>query len=58
VIIDDPKMYTKPWVAVNKFPFRVATAQYPSGGKCVEQRRYNETVGNQVNGTGAKTESH
>ena len=23
VTIDDPKMYTKPWVAMNKFPMKV-----------------------------------
>jgi hypothetical protein len=24
VTIDDPKMYTKPWIAMNKFPMRLA----------------------------------
>lgn len=28
VTIDDPKMYTKPWVALNKFPMRLQSPDY------------------------------
>jgi hypothetical protein len=28
VLIDDPKMYTKPWLALDKFPFRLLPADF------------------------------
>jgi hypothetical protein len=28
VTIDDPKMYTKPWVAINKFPMKLQSPDY------------------------------
>ncbi len=49
VTIDDPKMYTKPWVALDKYPFELMPATFdvremiwsPS-----EYQRYNELMGN------------
>ena len=28
VTIDDPKMYTRPWVAINKFPMKLQSPDY------------------------------
>lgn len=49
VTIDDPKMYTKPWIALDKYPFELMPATFdvremiwsPS-----EYQRYNELMGN------------
>jgi len=49
VTIDDPKIYTKPWVAMNKFPFQLedphrdVMEQYCSPS---EMERYNKLFGN------------
>jgi hypothetical protein len=48
VTINDPKMYTKPWIALNKLPFKLQTPQFdvtemmcsPS-----ELAKYNEFIG-------------
>src|SRR5215469_5485112 len=51
VTIDDPKMYTKPWVALNKFPMRLADPHkdvmevYCSPS---EMEKYNKLFGNPV----------
>jgi hypothetical protein len=54
VIINDPKMYTKPWVALNKLPFRLQPANFdvtemmcsPS-----ELAEYNKFIGNPASHT-------
>ena len=49
VTINDPKMYTKPWIAMNKFAFKLQPANTQvSEILCspVENQRYNETSGN------------
>jgi hypothetical protein len=49
VLIDDPKMYTKPWIAMNKFPMKLedphrdVMEQYCSPS---EMERYNQLFGN------------
>jgi hypothetical protein len=49
VTIDDPKMYTKPWIAMNKFPLRLqdphfdVTEMYCS---LSEMEKYNKLFGN------------
>jgi hypothetical protein len=49
VTIDDPKMYTKPWIAMNKFPLRLqdphfdVTEMYCSPS---EMEKYNKLFGN------------
>lgn len=49
VTIDDPKMYTKPWIAMNKFPLRMqdphfdVTEMYCSPS---EMEKYNNLFGN------------
>ena len=48
VTINDPKMYTRPWIALNKLPFKLQTPQFdvtemmcsPS-----ELAKYNEFIG-------------
>ena len=53
VTINDPKMYTKPWVALDRLPFRLQTANFdvremicsPS-----EFSQYNELIGNPASG--------
>jgi len=57
VTIDDPKMYTKPWIALDKFVFELQPASFdvremiwsPS-----EYERYNKLMGN----TGGDRENH
>jgi hypothetical protein len=57
VTIDDPKMYTKPWVALDKFPFELEPASFdvremiwsPS-----EYEKYNKLMGNPT----GKKDSH
>ena len=58
VTIDDPKMYTKPWVAMDKFVFKLLpsdTRVMENVCSPVEQQIYNSQIGSQVNGTGEKT---
>jgi hypothetical protein len=57
VTIDDPKMYTKPWLALNKFPLR----RQPHGFDIREMYcspsdylEYNDEVGKPMNGPSAK----
>ena len=52
VTIDDPKMYTKPWLALNKFPLR----RQPRGFDIREMycspsdyKEYNDEVGDPIN---------
>ena len=53
VTIDDPKMYTKPWIAMNKFPMRLENPhkdvmeQYCSPS---EMERYNKIFGDPSSG--------
>jgi hypothetical protein len=53
VTIDDPKMYTKPWVAMNKFPMKLedphrdVMEQYCSPS---EMERYNQLFGEPSSG--------
>jgi len=57
VIIDDPKMYTKPWVALDKLHFKLQPANFdvremicsPS-----EFAEYNKIIGNPASGKGAQ----
>ena len=55
VTIDDPKMYTKPWVAMNKFPMKLedphrdVMEQYCSPS---EMERYNKLFGEPSSGPG------
>jgi hypothetical protein len=57
VTIDDPKIYTKPWVAMDKFPMRLedphadVMEQYCSP---IEMEKYNKLFGNPSSGAGAK----
>jgi hypothetical protein len=49
VTIDDPKMYTKPWIAMNKFPMRLAdphTDVMEMYCSPAEMERYDKTVAN------------
>ena len=58
VTIDDPKMYTKPWTALDKFAFKLLPSDTRSmENVCspVELQRYNQLIGNQVTGTTGKT---
>ena len=58
VTIDDPKMYTKPWIAMNKFPMRLADPHrdvmevYCSP---FEMERYNKLFGNPTSAPGEST---
>ena len=55
VTIDDPKMYTKPWIAMNKFPMKLedphkdVMEQYCSPS---EMERYNKIFGDPSSGAG------
>jgi hypothetical protein len=57
VTIDDPKMYTKPWIAMNKFPLRLQDPHYdvtemycsPS-----EMEKYNKLFGSPASEEGDK----
>jgi hypothetical protein len=57
VTIDDPKMYTKPWIAMNKFPMRLedphkdVMEQYCSPS---EMEHYNKLFGDPSSGAGKK----
>jgi len=57
VTIDDPKMYTKPWVAMNKFPMKLqdphtdVMEMYCSPS---ELERFNKLIGNPASGPDSK----
>ena len=51
VVIDDPKMYTKPWVAMNKWPMKLAdphTDVMEMYCSPLEQETYDREVANPV----------
>jgi hypothetical protein len=53
VTIDDPKMYTKPWVAVNRFPMRMQTPDYDVVEMmCIpsEEEQYYKDYGDKASG--------
>jgi len=57
VTIDDPKMYTKPWVALNKFPMRLQTSDYDVVEMmCIpsEEEQYYKDYGDQASGVESK----
>jgi hypothetical protein len=57
VTIDDPKMYTKPWVALNKFPMRLQAPDYDVVEMmCIpsEQEQYYKDYGDQASGVDSK----
>ena len=57
VTIDDPKMYTKPWVAMNKFPFRLQTPDFDVVEMmCIpsEQEQYYKDYGDPASGVDSK----
>jgi hypothetical protein len=62
VIIDDPKMYTKPWVAMNKFPMRLQAPDFDIWGKYQTEmicspadiEAYNSSVGDAASGVDKK----
>jgi hypothetical protein len=53
VTIDDPQMYTKPWVAMNKFPMKLQSADFDIWGKYQQEmicspsdiKAYNDSIG-------------
>jgi hypothetical protein len=56
VTIDDPKMYTKPWIAMNKFPMELEgprTDVMEMYCSPVEMERYNKLFGNPSSGSGS-----
>jgi hypothetical protein len=57
VTIDDPKMYTKPWVALNKFPMRLQSPDYDVVEMmCIpsEEEQYYKEYGDQASGVESK----
>ena len=57
VTIDDPKMYTKPWVALNKFPMRLQSPDYDVVEMmCIpsEEEQYYKDYGDQASGVDRK----
>jgi len=57
VTIDDPKMYTKPWVAMNKFPMRLQSPDYDVVEMmCIpsEEEQYYKEYGDQASGVVSK----
>ena len=57
VTVDDPKMYTRPWVAVNKFPLRLQSPDYDVVEMmCIpsEQEQYYKDYGDQASGVDSK----
>lgn len=57
VTIDDPKMYTKPWVALNKFPLRLQSPDYDVVEMmCIpsEEEQYYKDYGDQASGVESK----
>jgi hypothetical protein len=57
VTVDDPKMYTKPWVALNKFPMRLQSPDYDVVEMmCIpsEEQQYYKDYGDQASGVESK----
>lgn len=57
VTIDDPKMYTRPWIAVNKFPMRLQSPDYDVVEMmCIpsEEEQYYKDYGDQASGVDSK----
>ena len=62
VTIDDPKMYTKPWLAMNKFPMVLQPADFDIWGKyqvemiCspTDVKAYNDSIGDAASGLESK----
>jgi hypothetical protein len=57
VTIDDPKMYTRPWVALNKFPMRLQSPDYDVVEMmCIpsEEEQYYKDYGDQASGVESK----
>lgn len=57
VTIDDPKMYTKPWVAMNKFPMQLQTPGYDVVEMmCIpsEEEQYYKDYGDPASGVESK----
>ena len=57
VTVDDPKMYTKPWVAMNKFPMRLQSPDYDVVEMmCIpsEEEQYYKEYGDQASGVESK----
>jgi hypothetical protein len=57
VTIDDPKMYTKPWVALNKFPLRLQSPDYEVVEMmCIpsEEEQYYKEYGDQASGVDSR----
>ena len=57
VTVDDPKMYTKPWVALNKFPLRLQSPDYDVVEMmCIpsEEEQYYKEYGDQASGVDSK----
>jgi hypothetical protein len=57
VTIDDPKMYTRPWVALNKFPMRLQSPDYDVVEMmCIpsEEEQYYKDYGDQASGVDSK----
>jgi hypothetical protein len=51
VTIEDPKMYTKPWVALDKFPFKLLGDDFDVREMIcspAETAEYNRVVGSQT----------
>jgi hypothetical protein len=61
VTIDDPKIYTKPWIAMNRFPLKLedphrdVMEQYCSPS---EMEKYNKLFGNPSSGEGSHAPEH
>jgi hypothetical protein len=57
VTIDDPKMYTKPWVAMDKFPMKLQTSDYDIIEMlCIpsEMEAYSKDFGDPASGVDSK----
>jgi hypothetical protein len=57
VTVDDPKMYTKPWVAMNKFPMKLQSPDYDVVEMmCIpsENEKYNKEYGDPASETDSK----
>jgi len=57
VTIDDPKMYTKPWLAMNRFPFKLQdphTDVMEMYCSPAEMEKFNKLVGDPISGTIAR----
>jgi hypothetical protein len=62
VTIDDPKMYTKPWLAMDKFPMKLQPPDFDIWGKyqvemiCspTDVKAYNDSIGDAASGINTK----